>query len=145
MKTNAKQHYNLLVSAITLVLCLLGNAVAATSEPPPWSSVSRNGQFTISLGPQDGHVRINTLQSWVVTITDKFDRPVTNARVLIDGGMRAHGHGLPTKPQITQHLGEGRYLIEGMRLNMAGEWTLLIGVELGGQRDIADFDFEIDY
>jgi hypothetical protein len=85
------------------------------------------------------------MQKWVVAVQDSKGAVITNARILIDGGMRAHGHGLPTKPQITQHLGEGRYLIEGVRLNMVGEWTLMIGVELNGQRDVVTFYIEIDY
>ena len=136
-----------LIKAALLFITLLSGpiALAATTESPPWNAVTRNGLYQITLGPQDGSVRINAMQKWVVTVRDTKGSAVTNARILIDGGMRAHGHGLPTKPQITQHLGEGRYLIEGVRLNMVGEWTLMIGVELNGQRDVVTFELEIDY
>lgn len=90
-------------------------------------------------------MQINAMQSWVVSVKDTKGIAVTNAQILLDGGMRAHGHGLPTKPQVTKHLGEGSYLIEGLRLNMVGEWTLMIGVDLNGRRDVVTFDFEIDY
>ena len=136
-----------LIKAALLFITLLSGpiALAGTTESPPWNAVTRNGLYQITLGPQDGSVRINAMQKWVVTVRDTKGSAVTNARILIDGGMRAHGHGLPTKPQITQHLGEGRYLIEGVRLNMVGEWTLMIGVELNGQRDVVTFELEIDY
>lgn len=136
-----------LISAALLLLTLLSGpiALAGTTEPPPWNATTRDGLYQITLGPQDGSVRINAMQKWAVTIKNSKGVAVTNARVLIDGGMRAHGHGLPTKPQITQHLGGGRYLIEGLRLNMVGEWTLMIGVELNGQRDVVTFELEIDY
>lgn len=136
-----------LIKAALLFITLLSGpiALADTTESPPWNAVTRNGLYQITLGPQDGSVRINAMQKWVVTVRDSKGSAVTNARILIDGGMRAHGHGLPTKPQITQHLGEGRYLIEGVRLNMVGEWTLMIGVELNGQRDVVTFELEIDY
>ena len=136
-----------LIKAALLLLTLLSGpiALAGTTESPPWNAITRDGLYQITLGPQEGSVRINAMQKWVVEIKDSKGVAVTNARVLIDGGMRAHGHGLPTKPQITQHLGEGRYLIEGVRLNMVGEWTLMIGVELNGRRDVVTFDIEIDY
>lgn len=136
-----------LIKAALLLLTLLSGpiALAGTTEPPPWNAITRDGLYQVTLGPQEGSVRINAMQKWVVEIKDSRGVAVTNARVLIDGGMRAHGHGLPTKPQITQHLGEGRYLIEGVRLNMVGEWTLMIGVELNGRRDVVTFDIEIDY
>lgn len=38
--------------------------------------------------------------------------------------MPDHGHGLPTAPRVTRHLGGGRYLVEGMRFNMSGWWRL---------------------
>lgn len=116
-----------------------------SQAPPPWHADSGKGLFRVTLGPQHGAVRINAMQPWVVAITDNRGQPVTAASVLIDGGMRAHGHGLPTRPQVTQHLGEGRYLIEGLRLNMVGAWTLLVGIEAGGRRDLATFELEIDY
>ena len=56
-----------------------------------------------------------------------------------------HGHGLPTQPQVTRYLGEGRYLIEGMKLNMAGDWILLFGIETPTLRDQARLEFNVDF
>lgn len=136
-----------LIKVALLLLTLLSGsiALAVTTESAPWNAITRDGLYQVTLGPQEGPVRINAMQKWVVEIKDSKGVAVTNARILIDGGMRAHGHGLPTKPQINQYLGEGRYLIEGVRLNMVGEWTLMIGVELNGRRDVVTFDIEIDY
>ncbi len=52
---------------------------------------------------------------------------ISGAAIAVDGGMMAHGHGLPTRPQAVE-LGEGRYLIRGLRFSMPGEWRLVLDV-----------------
>ena len=51
-----------------------------------------------------------------------------------------HGHGLPTQPQVTQTLGNGRYLLEGMKFNMPGWWTLTVKVDGPDGRDETTFN-----
>lgn len=135
------------VTAFCLALALIvaSQPTQAATPPAPWSGKSKNGLFNITLGPEQGDIKINQLQNWIVTIKDAKGQDVNPARILLDGGMRAHGHGLPTQPQVTDYLGDGRYLIEGLRLNMVGAWTLMVGVEFKGQRDSVLFEFEIDY
>jgi cytochrome c peroxidase len=53
--------------------------------------------------------------------------------------MPSHGHGLPTRPEVTAHLDEGRYRIEGLRFNMPGDWTLVVEVEAPPIRDRMQF------
>lgn len=132
------------VSALLLTLSLLTPS-AVSAEQTPWSSDSKSGLFSASLGPQKGPILINKLQSWVVSLTDKNGAALIADKVFIDGGMRAHGHGLPTQPQITKMLEPGVYLIEGVRLNMVGDWSLLIAAEIGGKRDAAVFEIGVDY
>lgn len=38
--------------------------------------------------------------------------------------MSQHGHGLPTRPQVTQNLGNGDYLVEGTKFQMGGWWVM---------------------
>jgi hypothetical protein len=54
---------------------------------------------------------------------------VRQARIGVDGGMPQHGHGLPTKPRVTRELGDGRYLIEGMKFSMTGWWEIKLAVQ----------------
>ncbi|MCK7471462.1 MAG: FixH family protein [Desulfomicrobium escambiense] len=63
--------------------------------------------------------------------------------MLADGTMPEHGHGLPTKPRMTQELGSGVYLIEGMKFNMPGWWMVTFTVIAGGQRDSATFNIDL--
>ena len=43
--------------------------------------------------------------------------------------MLGHSHGLPTQPRVTGFVPEGYYIIEGMKFNMAGEWTIYLTIE----------------
>jgi hypothetical protein len=54
--------------------------------------------------------------------------------------MPQHGHGLPTSPQATEYLGDGRYLIEGVRFNMGGWWELKFSISAGQGDDSAVFN-----
>ena len=42
----------------------------------------------------------------------------------VDGGMPAHGHGLPTAPKVVATDKAGEYRIEGLKYSMTGEWLL---------------------
>jgi hypothetical protein len=54
---------------------------------------------------------------------------VAQARIQVDGGMPQHGHGLPTKPQVTRELPDGGYLIEGMKFSMTGWWEIKLAID----------------
>lgn len=129
---------------VALVLCINTSALSA-ADTPSWTSNTQNGLFEIHLEPQSGEVEINALQNWIVSIKNSAGIAINPDHFFLDGGMKAHGHGLPTSPQLTDKLADGRYLIEGLRFNMVGAWTLIIGVEYKGMRDIANFELEIDY
>jgi len=129
---------------LALIVAILP-CTAQSTDQDRWTMETGNKLFTVTIEPKSGAVEINALQNWIATVLDKDGKPVTPARLMIDGGMKAHGHGLPTAPQVTQYEGDGRYLIEGVRLNMVGQWTIVIGVEYGNQRDMAQFELEIDY
>ena len=54
--------------------------------------------------------------------------------------MPQHGHGLPTTPQVTKNLGNGRYLIEGVKFNMRGWWIFELGVDGEDGADVVTFN-----
>jgi hypothetical protein len=70
-------------------------------------------------------------------------QPVENASVLVEGGMPQHGHGLPTNPQVTEYLGNGDYLVEGMRFQMTGFWEVKFVINSGEQSDSITFNVDI--
>ena len=47
------------------------------------------------------------MHSWMLTVKTPDGKPVEDAKVAIGGGMPDHNHGLPTSPQMTEHLGRG--------------------------------------
>ena len=69
---------------------------------------------------------------------------VTPARISVGGGMRAHGHGLPTQPQISEYLGEGKYLVKGLKFNMNGNWELAFDIDAEDRKDKVVFELKID-
>jgi hypothetical protein len=56
--------------------------------------------------------------------------------------MPAHGHGLPTRPRA-RPVGGGRYLIEGVKFQMPGEWYLELRITHRGVRDRVRFVFTL--
>lgn len=109
----------------------------ATTKP------SHGGHYRVSISPQAEPVTINTMHNWVLEVRTPDGKPVQNAEVSIDGGMPQHGHGLPTSPQVTKYLGDGKYLVEGLRFNMAGWWALKFDIA-GHHADSANFNIVIE-
>ena len=71
-------------------------------------------------------------------------KPVNDALLAIDGGMKAHGHGLPTQPRlISPEDQSGIYKIEGLKFSMTGAWTIGFLVRANGLNDQLIFDFTI--
>src|SRR5262245_37779563 len=82
--------------------------------------VSEHGMFRATIQPAVDPIRINRLHSWRLHIETLDGRPVENATITLDGDMPQHGHGMATTPQVSGYLGEGDYLIEGMKFQMGG-------------------------
>ncbi len=80
---------------------------------------------------------------WVLLLEDTQGQPLYPAAVVIGGGMPAHGHGLPSQPQIINYLGDGKYLIEGLKFNMAGEWVLQLQVRSENYLDSVEFKLHV--
>jgi len=80
--------------------------------------------YTVQIGPVDPEIRLRRMHDWTLDLTDSRGRPIDTAHIAIDGGMPQHGHGLPSAPEVTQALGGGRFLIEGMKFNMRGWWEI---------------------
>ena len=138
--------------AIALALATSGVACASRVTPTPepsaaatWAAVSPSGSVSGRLGPEAGTVQIGRIQSWILELRDAAGEPLSGARVAIGGGMPAHGHGLPTEPRVTAALPEGRYRIEGMKLNMHGDWVIDVAVETPSLRDQLRFLVRVDF
>ena len=83
------------------------------------------------------------MHSWTLHVETKEGRPVTDATVKIDGDMPQHGHGLPTRPRVTRNLGNGDYLVEGVKFQMGGWWVMEFTVATGESSDVAKFNLKL--
>lgn len=95
--------------------------------------VLRSDGLHVELHSQVQPLPLNQMHSWLITLHSAEGVPLAGARIRVDGGMPAHDHGLATRPEVTAEQGEGRYLLEGVRFHMAGEWLLQLQIEHGGQ------------
>ena len=90
---------------------------------------SADSKYLVRLQPPAKPAALNQLHAWQVKLTLPSGTPVANARIKVDGGMPQHGHGLPTRPQVTRELPDGAYLIEGMKFSMTGWWEIKLSIE----------------
>ena len=90
---------------------------------------TEDGRYVVTLQPPPRPAAINQLHTWQVKLTSRAGEPVTNARIQVDGGMPQHGHGLPTRPQVTSGRPDGSHLIEGVKFSMTGWWEIELAIE----------------
>jgi hypothetical protein len=86
--------------------------------------LSEKGLFRVSFEPQTEKIPLRKLHAWTLRVQTPDSARVDSAAIAVDGGMPEHGHGLPTRPEVTRSLGDGRYLIEGMKFQMPGWWIV---------------------
>src|SRR5687767_9832774 len=68
---------------------------------------SDNGLFKVSYTPSNGTVPVNQMHEWTLHVETADGEPVENATIAVDGGMPQMGHGLLTRPQVPEDLGNG--------------------------------------
>ena len=103
--------------------------------------LTENGLYQVSYEPSQTPIPVNQLHTWTLILTTPDGQPVEDALIAIAGNMPQHGHGLPTQPQVTQYLGEGRYLVEGVKFQMGDWWVMDFEITAGGNPDKVRFNF----
>lgn len=86
---------------------------------------------------------LNVMQSWIIVVLDAQGAPVEHANIGVSGGMPAHGHGLPTAPEVTEELGGGRYRLDGIKFNMMGRWVVDLNITSPIGHDTARIELEL--
>jgi len=99
-----------------------------------------NALFQVRIEPAIDPLPLNRMHGWVLSLVDASGAPVDSAEILVEGGMPAHNHGMPTSPQVTDNLGEGRYQIEGVQFQMPGHWVMTFNISAGGQLDSVTYN-----
>lgn len=136
-----------IIAAIFFTLSACGAMHGAVPPPPSdfgtGPRTSAHQLYVVTLQGADA-LKARKLYTVVATVIDaKTGLPVTDATLTIGGGMPQHGHGLPTRPRVTQNLGAGSYEISGLRFNMGGWWTFELTIITPAGTDTVTFNLQI--
>jgi hypothetical protein len=124
---------------------VMGRMMGVMNPPPDAldtaeTRLTEQGLFQVTYRSSNTPIPINQMHSWTVHVETADGQAVDQAVITVDGGMPQHGHGLPTQPQVTDNLGGGDYLLEGMRFQMPGFWEVKLDISANGQRDSITFN-----
>jgi hypothetical protein len=103
-----------------------------------------NGLYRVSFTSNLNPISINQMHTWTLHVETADGQIVEDAVILVDGGMPQHGHDLPTRPQVTQYLGNGDYLVEGLKFQMGGWWEVKFNISADGQSDNVTFNLVLE-
>jgi hypothetical protein len=119
---------------------------AAPPQAPadyPAERVSAQGAWRVSYKADPTPVPVHRLHAWTLHVARPDGSPVTGATINVDGDMPQHGHGLPTRPRVTRELGNGDYLVEGVKFQMGGWWVMDFEVTAAGRTDRVRFNLQL--
>jgi hypothetical protein len=104
------------------------------------TKMTDDGLFHVSVTSNLDPLTLNEIHSWTVHVETPDGEAVEKAEITVDGGMPEHNHGFPTAPEITEELGGGDYLLDGVKFSMAGWWELKLAIAGGDQADEVTFN-----
>ena len=136
-----KTKQQMLVGQLLFGVFLMNSSVHAQSDSQVNESISEQSQFQVSYQSQSDPIPLNQIHPWILHIKDIAGQPVEDAIVTIDGGMPTHNHGLPTEPVATE-LGNGDYLVEGIKFSMTGDWEMWFYIQTETVSDRVKFDLK---
>lgn len=137
------------LAVLVLVIFVASRMIGHMSTAPTdldlsTTAISETGQFRLSYAGETRPIPINQLHTWTLHLETADGEPVDNAEIIVDGDMPQHGHGLPSQPQVTQSLGNGDYLVEGVKFQMGGWWVMDFTIAANGQTDTAHFNLLLE-
>jgi len=133
-------------TATALVVSLLSSCMLFAHPPKDLdysrTRTSESGAYRATIQPRGDSIPQGKLQSWTLRLETASGAPVNVATIGVDGGMPQHGHGLPTKPRA-RRVGEGEYLVEGIKFNMGGWWVVKFRVPAPAGSDSIVFNLKV--
>jgi len=135
-----------IATAIALGMTLTGCLLFA--KPPKDLDYSRTrtsegGRYRGTIHPQGDSIPKRKLQRWTLHLETVDGTAIDSVKIVVDGGMPQHGHGLPTKPRVTRDLGNGDHLVEGMKFNMGGWWVVKFRLDAAPGADSLVFNLAL--
>ena len=135
------------LSAAMAVVTLLTGCMLFSHAPQDLdysrTRLSEAGIYRGTIRPQGDSIPQGRLQRWTLHLETAGGAAVDNATILVDGGMPQHGHGLPTKPVVTRHAGNGDHVVDGMKFNMGGWWVVKFRVSSSAGSDSLVFNVKL--
>ena len=132
----------LLLAALTLTGCMIFMKPPADPQAYERTQASATQTYRATFTPAES-ITVGRLHKWNVVVTTMDGTPVDSAKITVDGGMPQHGHGLPTKPLVTAHLGDGKNVVEGMKFNMGGWWVVKLTIDGAKGSDVVTFNLKL--
>ena len=143
------QPWLLWVGGVVLLLLIAGGVMISYMGHVPndldysATRLTEQGVYKVSYVAEINPVPVNQILKWTLHVETAEGKPVENATITVDGDMPQHGHGLPTRPQVTRDLGNGDYLVEGLKFHMAGWWVMDFAITADGQSDQVHFNMQL--
>lgn len=138
-----------LAAGAMLALALASGCSADAGARPPQDATeyateraSSQGSFRVSYST-DAPVPVGRLHAWTLHVARPDGTPVTDAAITVNGDMPEHRHGLPTRPRVTRNLGQGDYLVEGLKFQMGGWWVMDFDIAAGGRAERVRFNLQL--
>jgi hypothetical protein len=115
------------------------------TEPRDYSTtrLSDKNIYRVTILPSADPIPVNELHTWTLHVETPGGDIIENAIIKVDGDMPEHGHGLPTRPEVTEYLGNGDYLVEGMKFQMTGWWVMEFDITAPDMTDHVSFNLEL--
>jgi len=128
-----------------LLACSLAVAMGSKPSDVDYSTtrLSDKGVYKVTFFSLSDPLPLNKIHSWRLHVEKADGGPLEEAAIQVAGGMPQHGHGLPTQPQVTENLGGGDYLVEGMKFQMPGWWVVRLSISSGGTTDQVTFNLQL--
>jgi hypothetical protein len=130
------------VAVFVVVALGVAAALGQDDEAEPAGVASQGGLYRVAFEADPASSPVNRLHTWEFDLRDGDGDPVPGARVSVGGDMPAHGHGLPTQPRVRE-LGDGAYVIEGMKFQMGGRWFVELRIDGAEGSDTVRVDFDL--
>jgi cytochrome c peroxidase len=143
VKTDMASRRRSLIAPLVVVVSILAGPGGRLAAADPGGQTSVNGRYRVSVRPGSRPVRMNEWQEWLIHIARRDGAPLSLREVALDGGMPAHGHGLPTAPTVAAAGPSGTFAARGVRFNMAGRWELRVLIADREGADAASFPVDV--
>jgi hypothetical protein len=105
----------------------------------------KKGLTTVTLEEASPAPPVASQNTWTIAITDAAGAPVVGATLTVEPFMKhgGSGHGTAAKVVVSE-LGDGRYLLSNVYLNMVGSWITTIGITAGSTTDEVQIGFCVE-